>query len=213
MSVVAAAALSPAAEKLRERLEASPVAARAAVHDLDLPTIEVGPEDWLALARFLRDDPGCQYDLFLDLCGVDNLRRRDRGPRSRFEAVAHLHSLSKNEHVRVRVVLPDAPDGNPSLPSVESVWPAADWFEREAYDLFGFRFPGHPNLHRILCHDAFVGHAAAQGLRARASAGSTPRRTCAIRSGPGTPRRRPATSRPRRSRSARPTRPPTGSST
>ena len=71
----------------------------------------------------------------------------------------HLHSLSKNEHVRVRVVLPDNAEGRPSLPSVESVWPAADWFEREAYDLYGFDFAGHPNLHRILCHDAFVGHA------------------------------------------------------
>ncbi len=126
--------------------------------DLDLPTIEVAPGDWLELARYLRDDPGCQYDLFLDLCGVDNLRRRDGAPAHRFEAVVHLHSLSKNEHVRVRVVLPDAP-ARPSLPSVGSIWPAADWFEREAFDLYGFDFPGHPNLHRILCHDAFVGHA------------------------------------------------------
>jgi NADH-quinone oxidoreductase subunit C/D len=159
--VVEAAVLSPPAEKLRERIEASPVAARARVVDLDLPTIEVGPEDWLALANYLRDDAGCQYDLFLDLCGVDNLRRRGVPKASRFEAVVHLHSLSRNEHVRVRVVLPDTPDtpNRPKLPSVESVWPAADWFEREAYDLYGFDFTGHPNLHRLLCHDAFVGHA------------------------------------------------------
>ena len=84
--------------------------ARAAVVDLDLPTIEVGPEDWPALARFLRDDPGCRYDLFLDLCGVDNLRR-DAARRRRFEAVVHLHSLSRNEHVRVRVVLPERRTG------------------------------------------------------------------------------------------------------
>ena len=69
----------------------------------------------------------------------------------------HLHSLSRNEHVRVRVGLPDA--DRPSLPSVTDVWPAANWFEREAFDLYGFDFPGHPNLQRILCHDAFVGHA------------------------------------------------------
>ena len=155
--VVETATLSPAAEKLAERIESSPVAGRARVVDLDIPTIEVGPGNWVALARFLRDDPGCQYDLFLDLCGVDNLRRRGADRASRFEAVIHLHSLSRNEHARVRVVLPD--DEKPSLPSVESVWPAADWFEREAYDLYGFDFPGHPNLHRILCHDAFVGHA------------------------------------------------------
>ena len=161
---------------------------------------------------FLRDDPGCQYDLFLDLCGVDNLRRRGRGRRRRFEAVVHLHSLSRNEHVRVRVVLPDA-GRKPSLPSVESVWPAANWFEREAYDLFGFGFPGHPNLQRLLSHDAFVGHAlrkdyapgqrwffAEEDLR---DAGA----------GRRTPRSRPATSRPRRSRSARRTPRRTGSST
>jgi NADH-quinone oxidoreductase subunit C/D len=146
--------LSPAAEKVRERVAASPVAGRAEVVDRDLPTIEVSPKDWPALARFLRDDPGCRYDLFLDLCGVDNLRRR--GQKSRFEAVVHLHSISRNERVRVRVVLPDAE--NPSLPTVCDTYPAANWFEREAFDLFGFEVPGHPNLHRLLCHDAFVGH-------------------------------------------------------
>jgi NADH-quinone oxidoreductase subunit C/D len=156
LSLAEAAVLSPAAERLRERVSASPAAARASVSDLDLPTIEVPPQDWLALARFLRDDPGCQYDLFLDLCGVDNLRRL--GAKTRFETVVHLHSLSRNEHLRVRVVLPDG-ESKPALPSVESVWPAADWFEREAYDLYGFEFTGHPNLHRLLCHDAFVGHA------------------------------------------------------
>ncbi len=55
------------------------------------------------------------------------------------------------------MLLPD--DAKPSLPSVDGVWPAANWFEREAYDMFGFDFPGHPNLRRILCHDAFSGHA------------------------------------------------------
>jgi NADH-quinone oxidoreductase subunit C/D len=155
VTVAEAAVLSPAAERLRERLAESPVASRASVADLDLPTITVGPQDWPALARFLRDDPGCQYDLFLDLCGVDNLRRR--GPATRFELVVHLHSLSRNNHIRVRVAIPDSE--SPSVPTVEGVWPAANWFEREAWDLYGIAFPGHPNLHRILCHDAFVGHA------------------------------------------------------
>jgi NADH-quinone oxidoreductase subunit C/D len=153
VTVAEAPPLSPPAEKLRERLAASPVPG-ARVAELDLPTVEVAPADWPALARFLRDDPECRYDLFLDLCGVDNLRRPGR--RERFEAVAHLHSLGRNEHIRVRVPLPD-PE-KPSLPSVSDTYPAANWFEREAYDLFGFDFPGHPNLHRILCHDAFVGH-------------------------------------------------------
>ncbi|MEX0879878.1 MAG: NADH dehydrogenase (quinone) subunit D [Thermoanaerobaculia bacterium] len=154
MTVAEVSTLSPAAEKLRERLGDSPMAARTSVADRDLPTIEVEPGDWPGLARFLRDDPGCQYDLFLDLCGVDNLRRR--GQKTRFEAVVHLHSLSKNEHIRVRVPLDAA---NPSLPTVTDVYPASEWFEREAYDLYGFDFPGHPNLYRLLCHDAFVGHA------------------------------------------------------
>jgi NADH-quinone oxidoreductase subunit C/D len=146
-------ALSPAAERVRGRVAASPVAGRAEVVDRDLPTVELSPKDWPALARFLRDDAGCRYDLFLDLCGVDNLRRR--GQKTRFEAVAHLHSLSRNERVRVRVLLDDE---TPSLPTVCDTYPAANWFEREAFDLFGFEFPGHPNLHRLLCHDAFVGH-------------------------------------------------------
>ncbi|HEY7114673.1 MAG TPA: NADH dehydrogenase (quinone) subunit D [Thermoanaerobaculia bacterium] len=155
MSAAAAPVLSAAAEKLSERLAKSPLGGRVPVRDLDLPTLEVSPADWLALARFLRDDPECRYDLFLDLAGVDNLRLP--GARTRFEAVAHLHSLSRNEHARVRVALPDP--ARPELPSVESVWPAANWYEREAYDLYGFDFTGHPNLYRLLCHDAFVGHA------------------------------------------------------
>ncbi len=155
MSAVDVETRTPAAEKLHEKLAGSSVAGKVSVHDLDLPTIEAGPADWPALARFLRDDPGCRFDLFLDLAGVDNLKRK--GSKTRFEAVAHLHSLSNNQHIRVRVPLPDAE--KPSLPSVESVWPAANWYEREAYDLFGFDFPGHPNLYRLLCHDAFVGHA------------------------------------------------------
>jgi NADH-quinone oxidoreductase subunit C/D len=155
LSSVAEPALSAPAEKLRERLAGSPLSGRAAVEDRDLPTVEVAPADWPALARFLRDDPDCRYDLFLDLAGVDNLKRP--GAKTRFEAVVHLHSLPRNQHLRVRVPLPDA--ASPSLPSVEGVWPAANWYEREAFDLFGFDFPGHPNLHRLLCHDAFVGHA------------------------------------------------------
>src|SRR5207245_11671116 len=90
----------------------------------------------------------------LDLAGVDNSKRRGRP--SRFEAVFHLLSRSREEHLRVKVVLPDG--ATPSLPTVSEVWPAANWFEREAFDLFGFDFSGHPNLRRLLCHDAFVGN-------------------------------------------------------
>lgn len=148
-------ALSPAAERLRARFDGSPLGDRVEVRDLDLPTVEVAPDDWPAVARFLRDDPECRYDLFIDLAGVDNAKRPGRP--TRFEAVFHLHSVTRDEHVRAKVLLPDGAE--PRLPSVVEVWPAANWFEREAYDLFGFDFPGHPNQRRLLCHDAFVGHA------------------------------------------------------
>jgi NADH-quinone oxidoreductase subunit C/D len=155
MTVAEIATLSAAADRIRSRLAGTPFGQRVEIRDLDLPTLEVSPADWPALARHLRDDPQCGFDLFLDLAGVDNLKRR--GTTTRFEAVVHLLALSRGEHLRVKVLLPDS--GSPTLPSVADVWPAANWFEREAYDLFGFDFPDHPNLRRILCHDAFVGHA------------------------------------------------------
>jgi len=154
LSAVETASLSTGAERLRERLARSPLEKSVQVRDLDLPTLEVSPGEWSGLAAFLRDDPLCRYDLFLDLAGVDNQKRS--GQKTRFEAVFHLLSLAREEHLRVKVPLPDGVA--PSLPSVHEVWPAADWFEREAFDLFGFDFPGHPNLRRLLCHDAFVGH-------------------------------------------------------
>lgn len=154
MTVAEAPTLSRGAERIRESLARSAISSRVEVRDLDLPTLEVGPEDWTGLARFLRDDPECRYDLFLDLAAVDNLRRKGRP--SRFEAVFHLRSLSRENHLRVKVILPDGAE--PVLPSVHEVWPAANWFEREAWDLMGFRFTGHPNLRRLLVHDAFVGH-------------------------------------------------------
>jgi NADH-quinone oxidoreductase subunit C len=154
LSSVETIPLSPPAEKLRERFDRSPLAERVAVLDLDLPTLEVSPADWPAVARFLRDDPECRFDLFLDLAGVDNAKRRGRP--SRFEAVFHLLSLPRDEHVRVKVILPDG--ASPSLPTVSEVWPAANWFEREAFDLFGIVFSGHPDLRRILTDYGFVGH-------------------------------------------------------
>ncbi len=154
MTVAEVVSLSPPAEKLRAELAATPLADRVAVTDLDLPTLEVGAADWPALARWLRDDLQCRYGLLLDLAGVDNLTRPGR--KTRFEAVVHLLSVESGDHLRVKVLLDSA---RPALPSVHEIWPAADWFEREAYDLFGFEFSGHPNLRRLLCHDAFVGNA------------------------------------------------------
>ncbi len=117
---------------------------------LDQPTWVVRREVLKELARDLRDHPETRFDLLLDLCGVDFPEREER-----FEAVYHLYSIPRGERLRLKVPLGEA---DPVLPSLVDVWKGSDWFEREAYDLFGFRFEGHPNLRRILTHDGFQGH-------------------------------------------------------
>jgi len=121
---------------------------------LDQPTWVVKREALAALARDLRDSPETRFDLLLDLCGVDFPDRTDAAG-GRFEAVYHLYSVTRGERLRLKVPVPEA---DPVLPSLIGVWKAADWFEREAWDMFGLRFTGHPNLRRILTHDAFQGH-------------------------------------------------------
>jgi NADH-quinone oxidoreductase subunit C len=118
-------------------------------------TIEVPAADYLAAMRKLRDDLG--FEQLIDLCGVDYSVYGDR-PRegSRFAAVSHLLSIRNNWRLRVRSFCPD--DAFPVLPSIVEVWPGADWFEREAFDLFGIMFDGHPDLRRILTDYGFVGH-------------------------------------------------------
>jgi NADH-quinone oxidoreductase subunit C/D len=116
----------------------------------DQPTWVVDRQVLAALARDLRDAPETRFDLLLDLCGVDFPERRER-----FEAVYHLYSIPRGERLRLKVPVPEA---DPVLPSLIGVWKAADWFEREAWDMFGLRFDGHPNLRRILTHDGFQGH-------------------------------------------------------
>ncbi len=117
---------------------------------MDQPTWVVSRDVLADLARDLRESKETQFDLLLDLCGVDYPDREER-----FEAVYHLYSIPRNERLRLKV--PVAED-DITLPSLTPVWKAADWFEREAYDMFGMRFEGHPNLRRILTHDAFQGH-------------------------------------------------------
>jgi NADH-quinone oxidoreductase subunit C/D len=115
--------------------------------------ITVKREAWVEAARLLRDHPDLDYKLFLDLCGVDYLDRDDRG--ERFEVALHLYSVSRRHHVRLKVPVPE---GEPKLPTLTGVFKGANWFEREAWDLYGIVFEGHPNLVRILTHDSFVGH-------------------------------------------------------
>ncbi|RJP73077.1 MAG: NADH-quinone oxidoreductase subunit C [Candidatus Zixiibacteriota bacterium] len=99
---------------------------------------------------WLKDDDSTLFDLFLDLTGVDYIRRRPR-----FEVVIHLVSVPLRHRLRVKVRL-DQDD--PVMPSIIPVYPAANWFEREAWDLYGLRFSGHPNLKRMLLYESFVGH-------------------------------------------------------
>ncbi len=117
---------------------------------LDQETWTVRREVLKDLALALRDHPDTRFDLLLDLCGVDFPEREER-----FEAVYHLYSVRRGARLRLKVPVAE---GDPVLPSLIEVWKAADWFEREAFDMFGLRFEGHPNLRRILTHDAFQGH-------------------------------------------------------
>ena len=110
-----------------------------------------------ATMRRLRDEPACRFETLIDVCGVDYSTYGDvphEGPR--YAAVYHLLSLSKNARLRVRSFAAD--DDFPVLPSVIDVWPSANWFEREAFDLYGIVFEGHPDLRRLLTDYGFVGH-------------------------------------------------------
>ena len=153
-------------------------------------TIEVLPENWLAVARMLRDDAAWQFDLCVDVSGVDYLsygqvewdttdatsegfsrgvegkgpgrfdwahRPRNVDFPRRFAVVVHLLSLYHNHRLRMRAFCAD--DELPKVPSLVDIWPGVNWFEREAFDLFGIVFEGHPDLRRILTDYGFVGHA------------------------------------------------------
>jgi NADH-quinone oxidoreductase subunit C len=120
-------------------------------------TVVVGADAYLDALRTLRDRPELGFDMLIDLCGVDYRTYGDgawEGPR--FAAVVHLLSLPNNWRVRVRAFAPD--DDMPVLPSVVELWPAVNWFEREAFDLYGIVFAGHPDLRRLLTDYGFVGH-------------------------------------------------------
>ncbi|WP_394474800.1 NADH-quinone oxidoreductase subunit C [Ralstonia mannitolilytica] len=120
-------------------------------------TLVVKVADYLDVMRTLRDDASLKFEQLMDLCGVDYADYGDgawNGPR--FAAVSHLLSVSHNWRVRVRVFAPD--DDFPVVPSVVDIWNSANWFEREAFDLYGLVFEGHPDLRRILTDYGFIGH-------------------------------------------------------
>jgi NADH-quinone oxidoreductase subunit C/D len=116
--------------------------------------IAVERKAWVEAVRLLRDNPELDFKLFLDLCGVDFLDREDRP--ERFEVVLHLYSVSHNHHVRLKTPVPES---DPKLDTITGLFRGASWFEREAWDLYGIVFEGHPNLIRLLTHESFVGHA------------------------------------------------------
>ena len=120
-------------------------------------TIEVAAADYLAVMTTLRDAADLQFEEIIDLCGVDYSTYGDGAwEGKRFAAVSHLLSIAHNWRLRVRVFAED--DDFPAVDSVTGVWTSANWFEREAFDLFGIAFVGHEDLRRILTDYGFIGH-------------------------------------------------------
>jgi NADH-quinone oxidoreductase subunit C len=120
-------------------------------------TLELAAADYLDAMLTLRDAPQTRFEQLVDLCGMDYAAYGDgRWEGARFGVVVHLLSVSLNHRLRVRVFCPD--DDFPVVPSVNGVWNAANWYEREAFDLYGIVFEGHEDLRRILTDYGFIGH-------------------------------------------------------
>lgn len=119
-------------------------------------TVEVAADEYVSALLALRDDPSLRFEQLIDLCGVDYSEHVAHEGLPRFAVVVHLLSVLHNWRVRVRVY---APDGVvPEVDSIVNVWRAANWYEREAFDLYGIAFKGHPDLRRILTDYGFVGY-------------------------------------------------------
>ena len=120
-------------------------------------TIEVQASEYESAVLKLRDHPELRFEQLVDLCGVDySAYGEQERSKHRFAAVSHLLSVTHNWRLRLRCFCAD--DENPMLPSLVEVWPGVNWFEREAFDLFGMVFDGHPDLRRILTDYGFIGH-------------------------------------------------------
>jgi NADH-quinone oxidoreductase subunit C len=180
MSDVKTSLLERVVARFGERVRASEVRGEV--------TIELSTDHWTEVARALRDERDFRFEQLVDLCGVDYLgygeaewdttdvsnqgfsrgvegqgpgrfrggEKAASGGERRFATVAHLLSLAHNERIRLRCFAPD--DLLPAVPSLTGVWIGATWFEREAFDLFGIVFEGHPDLRRLLTDYGFVGH-------------------------------------------------------
>ena len=124
---------------------------------LDEVTVIVPAAHYLEAMQTLRDAPQCRFEQLIDLCGVDYSAYGNVGTEGpRYAVVSHLLSVTLNQRVRVKVFCPD--DDLPVVPSVNDIWNSANWFEREAFDLYGIVFEGHNDLRRILTDYGFIGH-------------------------------------------------------
>ena len=120
-------------------------------------TVTVSASDYLAAAAMLRDAPGCKFEQLMDLCGLDySAYKNGQYDGLRYCVSSHLLSVSLNQRVRLKVFCSD--DDFPVVDSVNGIWNSANWFEREAFDLYGIVFEGHNDLRRILTDYGFIGH-------------------------------------------------------
>jgi len=127
------------------------------VRDRGEITITVPADRYLAIATQLRDDATLKFEQLIDLCGLDYSDWKNEGTQGqRYAVVSHLLSVSRNWRLRLKVFAPE--DELPAVASVNAVWNSANWFEREAFDLFGIIFEGHLDLRRILTDYGFIGH-------------------------------------------------------
>jgi NADH-quinone oxidoreductase subunit C len=121
--------------------------------DLGDDTAVVKPESWKAVCEWLRKDPAMSFDMLVDLCGVDYPQRLPR-----FEVVLHLYSIEKRHRLRLKARVGDEEGSGAEIDSITYLWPGANWFERETFDMLGVKFTGHPDLRRILMYPEFEGH-------------------------------------------------------
>ena len=135
-------------EQLAEHVKAKFASAQASIAVEEL-TVKADAAEIVALLTFLRDDPECRFEILIDICGVDWPSRAKR-----FDVVYHLLSVSRNRRIRVKVET----DETTPVPSTISVYPAANWFEREAFDMYGILFSEHPDLRRLLTDYGFTGY-------------------------------------------------------
>ena len=140
------AEINIAVKKLQEKFPASVLEVKTFREEVN---VTVQKKDIFEVCKFLYSDPDLQYQMLIDLCGVDFFPEFPR-----FEVVYFLYSMKKQQRLRLKIRVGESE----SVSSVESIWKAANWLEREVYDLFGIPFDNHPDLRRILLWDGYEGH-------------------------------------------------------